>query len=392
MIKRPSTDDVQTQRDDKKRRRSNLFSSLPVTPINKYARDFPFFRQPVEFGFFSLDGERQFQDDDSMLRYFKHPGETYDLEFDLTKGYENRVEKDDDVKERLTHLLTWIKKHRRRFQLSNQAPVKDDKKLNTDFVAWRGHLTKFLCTPYETREPWKMAATLYNGTIYISEVETEKAKFDRQHRSSRQNEMCYWGYKFEDYLTEPRQASQEKSPLQPSVVNTNEAYCTIVRTRLKNHSILMGAEVDCCTRDAAKRPPNNYIELKTTRIMQHFKQRQNFARYKLIKFWGQSFLAGLPEIVVGLRDDDGIVRELKTYKTIEIPAVCKGFPNHWNPNICMNFLDGLLSWLKQIVTIDNKDVVYMMNFEPPFDKVRLDLIDDGTECFLPDWYVVSSES
>lgn len=76
-------------------------------------------------------------------------------------------------------------------------------RLNTDFVAWRGHFTKFLCTPYETREPWKMAVTLFNGTIYISEVETEKAEFDRKHRSPRQKEMCYWGFRFEGYLTKP---------------------------------------------------------------------------------------------------------------------------------------------------------------------------------------------
>ena len=48
-----------------------------------------------------------------------------------------------------------------------------------------------------------MAVTRFNGSIYISEVETEKAEFDRQHRSPRQKEMCYWGYRFEGYLTKP---------------------------------------------------------------------------------------------------------------------------------------------------------------------------------------------
>lgn len=164
-----------------------------------------------------------------------------------------------------------------------------------------------------------------------------------------------------------------------------------MRTRLKNHSILIGAEVDCCVKESKERPPLNYIELKTTRIMQHYKQRMNFARYKLLKFWAQSFLVGLPKIVVGLRDDDGIVHELKDYKTIEIPALCKEFPNHWDANICMNFLDNLLSWLKQTVTIDDKDTVYMLRFEPPFDRVTVELIDDGSESFLPDWYIKSFE-
>ena len=75
-------------------------------------------------------------------------------------------------------------------------------RLHTDFVSWRGHFTKFLCTPYETREPWQMAACKFNGTIYISEVETEFARNQRLNRTDMQNEMCYWGYKFEDYMTE----------------------------------------------------------------------------------------------------------------------------------------------------------------------------------------------
>ena len=79
--------------------------------------------------------------------------------------------------------------------------------LNTDFVTWRGHLTKMLCTPYENREPWKMAATRFNDTIYISEVETEKAKRDRINQSPKHHEMCYWGYKFENYLTEPNKGN-----------------------------------------------------------------------------------------------------------------------------------------------------------------------------------------
>lgn len=73
--------------------------------------------------------------------------------------------------------------------------------LNTDFIAWRGHFTKFLITPYQTREPWKMAVTKFKGTIYISEVETEKSRQERVNRSPIHQEMCYWGYKFEDYMT-----------------------------------------------------------------------------------------------------------------------------------------------------------------------------------------------
>lgn len=73
--------------------------------------------------------------------------------------------------------------------------------INTDFVTWRGHLVKILCTPYEDREPWRMDMCKYNGTIYISEVETEMKREQRLNETQRQKEMCYCGYSFEGYMT-----------------------------------------------------------------------------------------------------------------------------------------------------------------------------------------------
>lgn len=62
-------------------------------------------------------------------------------------------------------------------------------------------MTKFLCTPYEDREGWAMAVTLFRGTYYISEVETEENRARRKGMSDREQEMSYWGYKFEQYVT-----------------------------------------------------------------------------------------------------------------------------------------------------------------------------------------------
>ena len=47
-----------------------------------------------------------------------------------------------------------------------------------------------------------MAATLFNDTIYISEIETEERKQERINCSVKEKLMTYWGYKFEDYVTQ----------------------------------------------------------------------------------------------------------------------------------------------------------------------------------------------
>ena len=73
--------------------------------------------------------------------------------------------------------------------------------LLTNFVAWRGLLTKMLCSLYNHQEPWKVAATLYRGTIYLQEIETEEKKRQEASMPPQQRATCYWGLKFEDYVT-----------------------------------------------------------------------------------------------------------------------------------------------------------------------------------------------
>lgn len=62
-------------------------------------------------------------------------------------------------------------------------------------------LTKMLCSMYNQQEPWKVAATLHQGTIYLQEIETEEKRRHEAEMPQKQREMCYWGLKFENYVT-----------------------------------------------------------------------------------------------------------------------------------------------------------------------------------------------
>lgn len=171
-----------------------------------------------------------------------------------------------------------------------------------------------------------------------------------------------------------------------NVVNTNEAFCSVIRTRLAGHSILIGAEVDCQTKNHKLKPPSNYIELKTSRIMYNNKHKQNFAKFKLKKFWAQSFLAGVPKVTVGLRNDNGVVTSLEHYDTLNIPNVCRQYTSDWEPNVCLNFLNQFLNWLKKTVVLDGPNIAYILDFEYPFIEVKVNVVKDGSERFLPQWY------
>nr|XP_048673286.1 decapping and exoribonuclease protein isoform X2 [Caretta caretta] len=202
--------------------------------------------------------------------------------------------------------------------------------VNADFVTWRGHLTKVLTTPYESQEGWLLAVSLFRGTLYVSEVETPAARQQREQRSDMLQELAYMGYKFERYMCaelgrEPRRPvpvppdTPDGSPDPTGVVNTNEAFCTVVRTRLGSHSLLFAGEVDCADpRGAWPEPPACYVELKTCKELHSPAQRRSFYRYKLIKWWAQSFLPGVSRIVAGFRAPDGSVATLETFETMKI--------------------------------------------------------------------------
>ncbi|KAL7986414.1 hypothetical protein Chor_011580 [Crotalus horridus] len=121
--------------------------TLPVTP-SLYDAPFPFYRRPAEIGRFSLDAKRCFHGDARQLRYYAPPpSEGPSPGFDLRDGYRDRyVQRDDSI------LLT---------------------------------------TPYENREGWLLAVTLFRGTLYISEFETEAARKEREQRSEMLKELTH---------------------------------------------------------------------------------------------------------------------------------------------------------------------------------------------------------
>ncbi len=88
--------------------------------------------------------------------------------------------------------------------------------------------------------------------------------------------------------------------------------------------MLLGAEIDCRAEGDAQ--PPRYIELKTTKHFTEDNARavSTWQRIKLLKFWIQSHLAGVPQIMCGLRDDQGLVQELRQLNTAEIPSLAAG--------------------------------------------------------------------
>lgn len=89
--------------------------------------------------------------------------------------------------------------------------------------------------------------------------------------------------------------------------------------------------------------PIEWVELKTAA---EITDQGSYARFerKMLKFWAQSFLLGVPRIIVGFRDQAGVLRRLEELKTHQLPGrVKRDGMQTWDGNLCTNCAASVLS-------------------------------------------------
>ncbi|KAF3924997.1 hypothetical protein AA313_de0202370 [Arthrobotrys entomopaga] len=132
---------------------------------------------------------------------------------------------------------------------------------------------------------------------------------------------------------------------------------SVVKTGFGDCGLIIGGEVDAIWDCKPMNPENpiNYVELKTSRQISTPNQNHNFEK-KLQRFWAQSFLLGVPKIVIGFRDDNGIITSIDIRETQSIPTnmkkehLAQGLgPPPWNGNVAINFTTAFLEWLKSVL-------------------------------------------
>lgn len=75
--------------------------------------------------------------------------------------------------------------------------------------------------------------------------------------------------------------------------------------------------------------------------MRNDRDRDNFER-KLLKFWIQSFLLGVPRIIVGFRSRDGVLQRVEDMDVASIPDTVARRGRQWDGNVCTNFAASFL--------------------------------------------------
>ena len=155
--------------------------------------------------------------------------------------------------------------------------------------------------------------------------------------------MSYWGYKFETLSLIPKQwyhtTREEIEARESQMVSNYAQYCSIVRTGFGKIKMIIGGEVDAVwdVKPNDSTQPINWVELKTSAELTNDREKIKFER-KLLKFWAQSFLLGVPKIVIGFRSLDGILQRVEELDTQSIPDQVSQYGKRlWDGQTCINF-------------------------------------------------------
>lgn len=104
---------------------------------------------------------------------------------------------------------------------------------------------------------------------------------------------------------------------------------------------------------------SNAIELKTAVQPLHAGQVRRFEQ-KLLRFWAQSFLLGVPAVVVGFRRaNPPIIDTVQRFETMAIPRMVRPTPAPpasalqppppWEAQVCLAFAAEVLHFLRRVI-------------------------------------------
>ncbi|KAJ7761958.1 RAI1 like PD-XK nuclease-domain-containing protein [Mycena maculata] len=346
----------------------------------------PAFQQPTQLISFSYTHARELELTDSALRYFVAPP----ANAQLSHAYE-RWNRRPEGRARIDGLLRALSAVRTKKHPALASGV--------GVVAWRGVITRVLTAPYEERDGWELNVMCVDGVLYFEEHLSEARLLEKNDIEPRHRRQTYFGYAFESYCTTdtPGRPNIPQNPGDPpgwgGDVDTNVQWCSVVRTKLGDTRMVIGGEVDC-VRGKYTGTTETFVELKTSLVIRGPHDEAKFEK-KLLKFYMQSFLLGVPEILVGFRTPAGQVTTTQTFKTVEIPRLVRGKPHAWDPAVCLRWGDAFLAFLKTHLKDAPQTRVWRVSFRPKagvelrvLGAAGVEEVVAGEERvgFLPQWY------
>ncbi|CAF2705172.1 unnamed protein product [Rotaria sp. Silwood2] len=321
-----------------------------------------------EIGSFSLlsrTNDKECFEDKRYRRVYKYPLQTLSVNFDLKVGESDFIS--EAQSKNIDAMLWWALQHKQDIFKNNQ--------FTFDFLSWRGVLRLIMFSIYEKHSDWLLAVIKFKNAYFLCEFETEMQTKDEQNMTPEHRSFCYYGHKFEEYVT--------KNDTSTELLNPSKQFTGVFQATIGSYRLLYGAEMDCIVEKSSS--VTEHIELKVCAGKSlndlPFKHNRKFA-----KWWIQCFLVGIKTMVIGLRDNNGIVSNLAPLNIGDIEkATCT-----WTRQSFVNFFLLFAEFLKEHVTNeyshDHKDV-FLFHFLPSSQTITMTKSSDSKYHFLPDRFL-----
>ncbi|XP_075550444.1 decapping and exoribonuclease protein-like [Dermacentor variabilis] len=367
--------------------------------VSSPSGDCPRYDVLCEVGHYSVRGEREefeYIDGAALKRYLLTPI-PWESMLNLNIGYTEAV-RVNWITGKLApteSLLRWVLLNRDKVvarSSNEEAPSSglERKSMSTDFICNRRCLKEIMCTPFEEKIAWRLVACRHQGIVYIHDhpTQAEVHKCLKERGNKKLERSKYWGVKFHRSMTT---TDPEVVPDEDELVREGDTYNAVLRGQLGSHSLLMATEVKAVDPSVKCESGSTagYVEFKTNRILSPPWHRSNFYRHKLLSWWAQSRLGGVPRALCGFRDDEGWLMHIKEFDVMTMPDKAEG---QWSEDVCMQFCDRLLSFIKEHVEGDDGRTVYCFEYVPSSCEVICTRLTDPGKLFaLPDWFLEAFE-
>lgn len=221
-----------------------------------------------------------------------------------------------------------------------------------DVVTYRNNLIKVGGTPVSRRDGWCVDAVALKkqgadgapptrATVFLDIVH---AAYDQTFPDA--DRFMYWGYAFESLAA----AAGTGTAPAPARVGRSE-FATVVTRRLGSLACAVAGETDgfdptkvgapatpppgarWATHADRPIPPSSYIELKTLRWPEPHARgaAATLWNLKAAKWWWQAFVCGIGTVVLGGRDQAGMLNRVDAVAAAELPRLAASNGGRWTP-------------------------------------------------------------
>ncbi|KAK3880153.1 hypothetical protein Pcinc_015324 [Petrolisthes cinctipes] len=349
----------------------------------EYRQDPPIVQPLGVIGCFSVDEDRTFGHDRTLLKfiepqYLTREGKTK-VNIDLNRGWGKNSPYTAMGENSSLNLYQWILNNSETLVDSDDTPTR----LDVDFICMRRCLIQIMKMPYNVKERWAMQAEYFRGTIYLVCYASPEDLEQRKSEPPYMKKIAMWGHKFEQIMTggDPDEG-----------VCANEEFRCVLKVKVDNFSCLLAPEVDCADPELFEedfKDLSSFITVKCNREVDTadaFKV-ECFRKFMLNKWWAQNKLSGIPRVVVGFRTEEGQIYRLENYDTDELPTLAKGL---WEPRVSLNILTSFLAFVKKMI-MEAPEAVHRFERQSPI-VIRHSIVPsvrgaaEGPIKVLPDWY------